>query len=239
MRIRRDILLATCVIVSTLFASAQGFVNLNFEQVTLTNTLPSGYGFNSGTGLVRGWTGYWGWEIQNYSNGMAVIYNNETLDASNVSVEGTNYWRPALSGKYSILLKGGSVPAGQVYPWMTNGASIGQTGQIPAGINSLTFWSDSSYFGFVVSFAGNVLPFAKLGDYPNYSIWGADISNYTGQTGELLFNAPWSNGGGMIDNIQFSSNAVPEPGTLALIVLASLILGVKHRNRFKKGHKKL
>lgn len=196
---------------------AQGFVNLNFEQAVITNI--SGFDYAQ----VRGWTGYYGWMIQNYSDGVAITYNNETLDSANVSLEGTNYWRPAIGGKYSILLKGGSYAAGLVYPWMTNGASIGQTGQIPFGTKTIMFRGASNN-GIVLSFGGNALSVVNLGDYPNYSIWGADISAYAGQTGELLFNAPWQTGYGMLDNIQFSSSPVPEPSTLALGALGTLLL---------------
>jgi hypothetical protein len=45
----------------------------------------------------------------------------------------------------------------------------------------------------------------------NHILYAADISPYAGQVGELLFSAPWPNGGGMIDNIRFNSFPVPRP----------------------------
>ena len=58
----------------------------------------------------------------------------------------------------------------------------------------------------------------------NYTIYGADISAYAGQTGQLLFTAPLQTGA-LLDNIQFSSVAIPEPSALTLFALGSLLLG--------------
>lgn len=85
----------------------------------------------------------------------------------------------------------------------------------------MTFW------GFVdpssVSFAGQTLPLTILGTTANnYNIYGTDISMLAGQTGELLFTAPY-NQWNYIDNIRFSINAIPEPGSLALLVVGGLI----------------
>jgi PEP-CTERM motif len=189
--------------------AAQGFVNLNFEQ----SVINSG---TSGTANVSGWTEYNGWSDVNYSGGMTVVYNNQTLDDSGIALEGTDYWTPAIQGKYSILLFGGSIYAEN----STNGAAIGQTGQIPASAQSITYWGSALQ----VTFDGQPLSFTTISNEPNYTVWGADISAYAGQTGQLLFTAPWPNGGGLLDNIQFSSSPVPEPSALALFTLGGVLL---------------
>ena len=56
----------------------------------------------------------------------------------------------------------------------------------------------------------------------NYTIYGADISAYSGQTGELLFTAPFRISG-MLDNIQFSSTPLPELNGLIYITNAASI----------------
>ena len=106
---------------------SQGFVNLNFEQSTIVTSSPSEYGFNTGTANVPDWTEYNGYGDANYSGGMTVVYNSQTLDDSGIALEGTNYPTPAIQGKYSILLFGGTIYAQN----STSGASVGQTGQIP------------------------------------------------------------------------------------------------------------
>jgi len=72
----------------------------------------------------------------------------------------------------------------------------------------------------------------------NYTVFGADISAYAGQTGELLFTAPWQGEpgqsgfeeDGMVDNIQFSSSPIPEPNEFSLVGLGALLL------RFRRWH---
>jgi hypothetical protein len=73
------------------------------------------------------------------------------------------------------------------------------------------------------------LPIAILGgSVDTYLILGADISVFGGQTGELRFS-----GGGYFDNIQFSSEPIPEPGALGLLVLGALLLGWQLRRKYK------
>jgi len=182
----------------------QGFVNLDFEDSYIV-------GFNTGTAYVVGWKAYGAYQAVNDSGGTTLWYNNETFDAANASLEGVNYFRPAIDGQYSIYLQGGTV-AGGIYG--ISGAAIGQTAQIPATAKSITYWSSGGHL--VVTFDGQLLSFNSLGTGANHSVYGADISAYAGQTGELRFTAPWLRGGDMIDNIEFSSVAIPEPSVLSL-----------------------
>jgi hypothetical protein len=138
------------------------------------------------------------------------------LDSAGTALEGTDYWTPAIQGNYSVFLQGGSI----YYPGGTNGASIGQTGQIPATAQSIIFWGNALQ----VTFNGQILSFIDISNALNYTIWRADISAYAGQTGELLFTAHWFNGQGMIDNIQFSTLPIPEPSVLGLFSMCTAIL---------------
>src|SRR5262249_52988002 len=103
-------------------------------------------------------------------------------------------------------------------------AAIGQTGQIPTNARSLIFWGYSTD----VSFGGQPLSLIVLSITPNYNIYGADISAFAGQTGQLLFTAQPQTLD-IVDNIQFSSNPVPEPGTLGLFCIGGLLIGLHHR----------
>lgn len=103
-------------------------------------------------------------------------------------------------------------------------ASIGQTGQIPIDSMSVIFlFRDEQVGYFNVSFNGNVLPYSVIWSEPNYDICAADISRFAGQTGELRFTE--SDGGrAILEDIQFSTQAVPEPATVALFALGAIAL---------------
>ncbi len=201
-------------------AFAQGFVNFDFELSTIISSSPSGYGFNWGYANVTGWTASDYGSSLNYSGGMSVLYNNQGLDSPTVSLVDSSYWSPALHKNYSILLFGGSNMSGY-----TTGASISQTGQIPIGVESITFWESSwnHQQDLQASFNGQLLYFIAISNTPNYTIYGADISAFAGQTGVLQFTAEQTYAG-VIDRILFSSNPVPEPGTCVLMAVGLALL---------------
>jgi hypothetical protein len=206
----RPLIFAVLVLCNAAFA--QGFVNLNFEYSIVTNLTTDQFGYYIGDAIVPGW------------QPSTIVFNEMTLNRASVSLVGTNLFQP-LQGNYSILLQGGNLPA----PY-TNGASIGQTGQIPLTAKTILFWGDSLQ----VTFNGQMLSIFAMNNTPNYTVWVADVSAYSGQTGNLVFTAPWQNTGGLntgliLDNIQFSSTPVPEPGGLAIYGLGVLFLGFRIR----------
>lgn len=204
----------------------QGFINLNFENFTRVPSGSLGLGPNAvvASNAVPGWTVYF--------NGFSypdLIYNNRTLDSAMVSIQSTNNTQGLhlMSGGYFIWMYG------SVFPSPTT-VGLGQTGQIPAGANSLTFLSSAfSTDQTTVKFNGNILNcfitetfFAGDVNTPAYYSYAADISGLAGQTGELLFTS-LSNGGIIFDNIQFASTPIPEPSALALAALGTLLLGFR------------
>ena len=124
-----------------------------------------------------------------------------------------------------MFLMGGTTAELFFQPGMTNGASIGQTGLIPIGTKSLTFLGNNND-NLQVTFNGQPIDYLVTGGIGNYKICSADISAYAGQTGQLLFTAPL-NTSALLDNIQFSSTPVPEPGGLALTALGTVLLGCR------------
>jgi hypothetical protein len=200
---------------------AQGFVNLDFEHPILPlspifDTVPT-------ANAIPGWAAYYG--------GPAgyIGYDNVSLGGAGVFLEDTNAtsYSPVgisllpIQGNYSVLLEA-SAYLSDPLP-----ASIRQTGTVPVTAESLTF------FGILagnlqVTFNGQPLSFMSISNALNYTIWGADISAYAGQTGELLFTAPVQHAA-LIDNIQFSSQPIPEPGEFALAALGALLLGLRRR----------
>ena len=194
---------------------------MNFENSQLTNVVY--FGFQSTLAILTGWT-FDGINPFNGDPNMAP-YNSINLDEPAVNLEGTNttFGPNAIEGQFSVFMQGGSRFAFSG----TNGASIWQTGIIPASSISLTYWGGP----LAVSFAGQALSFAAISNAPGYTVWGADISAYSGQTGELRFTVPWQQAA-LLDNIQFSSTAVPEPSALALLGFTVTALHLYRRRNF-------
>ena len=222
----RSAILVTALLLASLHEGfAQGFINLNFESATITSH-PE-IGANAYTATLAGWS--YGANY-NYVNGDAnsIPYNNMSLDLPSVNLEGTNniFGPSSIQGKYSVFIQSGSQSSS-----LTNGASIMQTGQIPLSSLSAIYWGGA----FQVSFNGQPVSFNAIGSGSGYSIWQADISAYAGQVGQLVFSAGQNSG--LLDNIQFSSTAVPEPGTLALAVVGASLLGFRRQRnpRLNRG----
>lgn len=205
----RNWLLASAILVTWQpLTAAQGtFINLDFESANLT-VVPAG----SLGGAVRpeeaipGWTPY----------GAGVFHNDVSLGGPAIIVYGPQWdTSQILDGKYSLELNNDFNGHGV--------AAIGQTGQVPTGVKSLVFYAP--YASLKISFAGQDLTFFRLSSGPKYSIFGADISHLAGQTGELRFSAgPDFLGAGIIDDIHFSTQSVPEPSLFDLAAFGGLLL---------------
>src|ERR1019366_2253711 len=90
---------------------------------------------------------------------------------------------------YSVYLEGPSyIPPNNSNP---TSASIGQTGTIPTTAQSVTFYLGDTYGTLQITFNGQPLSLMDISNTLNYTIWGADISAYAGQNGQLLFTAPF------------------------------------------------
>src|SRR5579885_1410417 len=230
-------LLTVCL---TLFCTnssirAQGFINLNFENASFTvdpaGAFPPYSVFASNA--IPGWTAYLGGVPQ-----MDILSNTETLGLAAISLQATNqktvgFVLPAFQGKWSIFLQGffGSTNGGSL------SAAIGQTAQIPITAQSLLFWGNLSLSGvtndFTVSFNGQNLSLLAISNTLNYTVYGADISAFAGQRGQLLFTANYKTYA-ELDNIQFSSLPIPEPGVFSLVCLGGggvLLYVIRRRHR--------
>jgi hypothetical protein len=207
---------------------AQGtFQNLNFESANnLPTVSPGQTAFVPATNALPGWAVYEGGAQESQ-----VLYNGISLGAPLVTLVGPNTGPPgsghsALVGNYSATIddgEGGSGPAS---------AAIGQTAVIPGSARSLTFLASGDIAdtagSLAVTFNGQNLAFVPLAPGPNYEQYGCDISALAGQAGELRFaENPVGIPIGVtyLDDIAFSAQSLPEPGTLALLACGAVMLG--------------
>lgn len=217
---------SSLLLLSALGAAGQStFQNLGFENTTLTVLVTNPFGpYYTTNATVPGWSwspqGTFGFGDPNTT----VSLNGVALDAPAVTLHGTNSFNPAFQGGYMIYLQGGTT-AGGLVTGNTNGASIFQTGQIPIIARSLIYFGNAALN---VSFNGQPLSPVAMNRTPTYTRWGIDISPYAGQSGELRFVVPWL-ANSMLDGIQFSSSAIPEPSAVSLSILGFILVGASAR----------
>jgi hypothetical protein len=195
---------------------AQGtFQNLNFESA---NVGPITFAFSVPVAnALPGWTVLIG-NVQQTE----VAYNAPSTGAPIVSLLGPP--DPALEGNYSAVLTGA----------VGTTASISQTGLIPSGTASLFFEAQPGGTGnLAVSIDSEDIALVRVATFPTYTLYGANISAWSGETEPLTFTAlsapfgvnPWA-----IDDISFSPTAVvPEPNPLALTGIGGLLFALSRR----------
>jgi len=202
-------------------AQAQGtFQNLNFEWANPVISPGAPFYHATAASALPYWTAALGGVEQTQ-----VLYNGGSGGAPEVVLLGppppTAPFNP-IDGYYSVLLTGSasaSIP------------SISQTGLIPAGTQSLLFEAESGPGNGIleVQIGTQTIAFAPLATEPNYTVYGASISAWAGQREQLTFTALQDNtalNNWEIDDISFSTQAVPEPSPLALTGVGALLFAL-------------
>ena len=210
------------LLVGTPSGFAQGFVNLDFEDATVTATPVNGYG-----GSVDPASAFPGWTVG--GSGTYVLYNNLTLGSPAVILMGPNSPNGAgftpLDGSYSA------------YIYYLNGSgyqqpTLSQTGLVPADAQSISFLVGSRGSDAAVAMNGINIPLVPVSG----GRLAGNISAFAGTVATLTFSAALNRTGdnGMyFDDIQFSPSSVPEPSVFALSALGTLFLGLhRWRNSF-------
>ncbi len=224
-KVVKIIVIVFLFLLSKQFGLSQSFLNLDFESANLSGYSPGSHNVPINAALL-GWNGYF---VTSTTTNQAtqVWYDDLSSGGAAISVNDTNNgFGPAipLQGKYSVYLFGGS---GNV------SATISQTGSVPVGTKSLLM-DVNQYFGFVVTLGGQTVNMVPLQLFSNYTLYGGDISAYSGQLVQLTITAPPTStpNAVLLDNIVFSSSAVPEPNTLGLTILGGLLFGFPRWRKF-------
>jgi hypothetical protein len=196
---------------------AQGtFQNLNFELAD------PGTGTTAFNIPVANALPYWAVTIGGVQR-TEINYNATSTGSTAVTLVSTaDSVFPAIDGNYSVLLQGGIT---------ASAASISQTGIIPAGTESLMFEAQPDVGTFQVFVGGQNVPFSALGLGPNYTLYGANISAWAGDTEQLTFSAMEGGQGvglnnWVLDDISFSPTGVPEPDPFILTGLGGTLFAL-------------
>jgi hypothetical protein len=166
-------------------------------------------GFNivATTNALPGWSAFSG------TNQLGTVPYNNPAVINTVGLIGSNVF--VISDNFSVIINASG--------------SISQTGLVPADAQMLLFKTDSASLSPVlVSFGGQNLPYTAVSSGPNYTLYGANVSAFAGQTAALSF---WGTSGAYLDDIQF---AVPEPSSLALLGCGGVLLAGHWLRRFRK-----
>lgn len=220
-------LLALAVIFTRSAHGQNAFENLNFESANVPNLNPPDQVvyIPIASALPR-WTGY----IAGTMPASQVAYNGISVGAPQISLIGHNsdtYSNDLIGGSYTAVLQAGEYG----YPYTSNvSAAIAQTGTVPVTTLSLRFDASVNVVGYLtVTFNGQNITYYPLSAGPNYEVYGGDISLYAGQTGELRFTeSPTASAQfaiAFLDNITFSVNPIPEPGTCGLVWYGAVLFG--------------
>ena len=206
----------------------QGFVDLNFESATLVPVPGSGGLFVEFPQAFPGWSESPG-AYTTYA-----LYDTVPIDSTAISIMDTNPYPYAswldgavIQGKYSAILAAGNGP--NLEP--TN-VTLSQTGMVPVGTESLQFKAEEifdSSGAFTVTLGDQTLSLTVLGTGTNYTLYGANVSQWAGQTTDLAFTLlaenPHINDEYLVlDAIQFSPEPIPEPSVIGLFSISALFL---------------
>jgi hypothetical protein len=197
----------------------QAFRNLDFERGFISVQPPAPV---STTFALPGWK-VW----LNGTETSTIMYDTETLDLWGVGIHDSASIHPPISGRYSVLFNGGRDQFGNI-----GYAAISQVGTIPADARTLLFTAKVNTT-MDVSANGSLLPIVPLQVVPPFTKadYAVDISSLAGQTEDLRFST-FSEV--FIDDIRFSTQAIPEPSTFAFLAAGAALFRaafVSHRRK--------
>jgi hypothetical protein len=205
------------ILASSLIGFAQGtFQDLYFEQATI---VPLGSGYSAASAFP-GWQAIYGTTPTSIV-GLDAI----SIGAAEISLVNDNPSEGLvpLQGNFSAYL----------FSNPTTTTTLSQTGLVPGGTESIQMDVVEMNGGtFAVTLGGQSINMVPLQTFPNYTLYGANVSAWSGQTANLSIteNVP-SNPAVypdelQLDNITFSTQTVPEPSPLVLTGAGALVFAL-------------
>ena len=195
-------------------ASAQPFKNLDFESATLVRAVGDVY-----PATVQFAAAFPGWTVTIVGAlDTNALHDNMALDSAAISIIDTNSIIPpagaVIDGRYTALLQSGLGYSNGVM--FATDTTLSQTGLVPPGTKSLQFKAVEAFDRsgtMAVTLGGQALPLTSLRSGTNYTLYGADVSQWAGQTAQLSFTVfgenPHVNVENLyLDDIQFSTQPV-------------------------------
>ena len=226
------LLYATCVLGSAV-CHAASFQNLNFDSANTNNVVPIGIDGRVGptSELLPNW------QLTVTGTAITPIGFNLTAPGSGYAtiISPTYINNYPVVGAYSFAMHPKYDVQGTFVPY-----SLAQTGDLPADTKSIHFLNYGAPVQLGVN--GSLVPVAYMqrlsqpgwnGLIPVFDAV-ADMSPYAGQTVELKFTTlrtPNYQGLNGLDEIFFSDIAIPEPDTLAVLILGGAFLCARLRRR--------
>jgi hypothetical protein len=207
-------------------SAAQSFTNLNFENAQVVPTVPM-FGFLDWNLAVPGWS-------HSSGNDTTIVYYGQE------HLGGTQYYMlydsispvyapgTQLAGNYSVgFASGYGVPGPGPTPWVQ--AYLAQTGLIAANVHTIRFLATGSFALFV---GGVQIPTISLGG----CAYTGDVTAFAGTITEFKivntttqFHDPV-----IVDNIVFSSAPIPEPSTVASMIVSLVVVSFVFNKRRTK-----
>jgi hypothetical protein len=211
---------ATVTLIFSLFlcsklALAQGsFQDLDFGAANVTGYTVGGYIPNS--------SAFPGWQTVPSE----VVYDGISSGLPFISITDSKnpFGLAPINGVYGADL----FAAGNV------SASLSQTGNVPAGTESIQLDANQSeHSTFVIMLGGDSITMFPLQNGPDYTVYGGNVSTWAGQNTTLSItelppsNPAYSPSLLQLDNITFSPTSVaPEPTPLALMGIGGLLFAL-------------
>jgi hypothetical protein len=222
MKIMRIAVIGTVTILFALSLNvrAANFENLNFESANIGSTI-----FSTSvpvSSALPDWMVTIG-GVQQTDVGV----NAFSTGAPAVSLIAPGGPLPAIDGDYSVFLTGSTAIA-----------SISQTALIPSGTQSLFFEAQQGTGGggngaLAVTVGTESIPITPVAIEPTYTLYGANLSAWAGDTEDLTFSALDATSGlnnWELDDISFSQTALtPEPIPLILTAIGGLLFAARKR----------
>lgn len=212
--------LRICLASIIVVASAQAqitFQDLDFEGGQLV-PVPGSPGLYNASSAIPGWTAYMSGVPQS-----AISLDGGSLMVGHAYLTLIGPPNTAFQGRYTFSFAAGVDQSSQA----TIPVSLSQTAQVPADAKSLQFLAS---YAPTVTLGGQQLTVIPLSTGPLLgTVFGADISGFAGQTLELSF-AP-SIGFAYLDDVRFSSAAIPEPSAISLGLAFVSLFALHHLRR--------